>query len=81
MEIRPTIPLTIYPDDDEMDRDWIKSSWDLPAYKSDLFMEHIAMMGITLEEFRQLPVYKLAVENGLITNDKWTGGPDDAIEA
>ena len=39
------------------------------------------MMGITLEEFRQLPVYKFAVENGLISNDKWTIGPDDAFEA
>jgi len=38
--------------------DWTKKSWDLPKYKSKEFMEWLKFTGMTLEEFRKLPVYK-----------------------
>ena len=51
-------------------QDWIRTMfWDLPAWKS---KELIAFFP-NLDEFRNLPVYKSAVEKGLIVNDKWKG--------
>lgn len=49
--------------------DWAKKSWDLPPYKSPDFMEQFP----DLAQFRTLPVYKNAVEQGLIVNDRWAG--------
>ena len=48
--------------------DWMKQgqSWELPKYKSDEFYEYLERNDMTLEEFKELPVYKNAVENGLI---------------
>jgi 8-oxo-dGTP pyrophosphatase MutT (NUDIX family) len=62
---------TISPDADLHNADWTKQSWDLPPYKSPDFMQQ--MQEEDLEHFRQTPVYKHAVEAGLITNDEWTG--------
>ena len=50
-------------------QDWIKQGWDLPPYKSEEFLRSFP----DLEKFRKLPVYKFAVENGLIKNDEWQG--------
>lgn len=47
--------------------DWSKQTWDLPPYKSAKF----CMIFPDLENFRLLPVYKYAVEQGRIVNDEW----------
>ena len=52
--------------------DWIKG-WDLPAYKSEVFMSWLARTGETLEDFRRSAPYKYAVRAGWITDDEWTG--------
>lgn len=52
-------------------QDWIKIGWDLPPYKSKEFLKLIPLH--QLEEFRKLPIYKFAVRNGLIKDDKWVG--------
>ncbi|KAF1085040.1 hypothetical protein SPSYN_01176 [Sporotomaculum syntrophicum] len=53
--------------------DWTKISWDLPAYKSEEFMDYLRISQMTLEDFRKLPVYKHAVRKGLIIDDEWQG--------
>jgi len=46
--------------------DWTKMIWDLPGYKSKRFMDLLKASGITLTEFKKLPVYKWAVKSGKI---------------
>lgn len=53
--------------------DWLKS-WDLPPYKSPEFYQFLIKSSCTLSHFRTLPVYKIAVAQGLIKDDKWVGG-------
>jgi hypothetical protein len=60
-------------DEDIENADWTKRSWDLPAYKSSRFNELVT----DLEVFRELPVYKHAVEQRLIVDDEWVGPADD----
>lgn len=55
------------PDADIESADWTKQSWDLPPYKSPEFLIVVP----DLEAFRKLPVYKHAVQNGLIMDDEW----------
>ena len=57
-------------DEDIMNADWTKTSWDLPPYKSEEFM---GLVGGEegLENFRKLPVYQAAVKQGLIVHDEW----------
>jgi hypothetical protein len=50
--------------------DWVKKRWSYPPYKSAKFMLHLEKSGMTLEQFKQLPPYKWAVESGLIIDDK-----------
>jgi hypothetical protein len=50
--------------------DWTKQSWNLPPYKSEEFMKQLKLNGMTLENFKKLPVYKWAVRKGLIVNDE-----------
>jgi hypothetical protein len=47
--------------------DWLKTTWDLPPYKSPEFMRVVH----DLDAFRKLPVYRHAVRAGLIVNDQW----------
>lgn len=54
-------------DSDLKNADWLKTTWDLPPYKSKEFLSVFP----DLKKFRKLPVYKNAVENGLIKNDVW----------
>ncbi len=61
-------PLNI---DEGDNADWCKQSWDLPPYKSPEFMKHLQHARQTLEQFKQLLVYKLAVTKGRIKNDRW----------
>jgi len=58
------------PDANPDNADWVKQGWDLPPYKSPEFMEGHP----DLEAFRRLPVYRMAVRNGLIVKDEWKGG-------
>jgi len=37
-------------------------------------MAYLKRSGITLDSFKQLPVYKCAVRRGDIVNDEWVGG-------
>lgn len=53
--------------------DWIKQSWPFAPYRSKEFMEMLKRLGVTLKHFKSLPVYKRAVERGLIINDEWRG--------
>lgn len=67
-------------DADLASADWMKTTWDLPAYKSKEFFEQV---GDDLNSFRKLPVYAAAVANGLIHDDEWVAdyieqGSDDA---
>ena len=54
--------------------DWIKK-WDpdFPPYKSKQFMEFLETNGISLKKFRKSPLYKNAVRQGLIVDDRWVG--------
>jgi len=68
--------MILHPDEDETNADWTKQHWDLPAYKSVEFMRSFESSGMTLEQFRALPVYKFAVKRGLIVDDEWCGKED-----
>ena len=46
--------------------DWSKRTWDLPEYKSDEFMDWLRFSGMTLEQFKKLPVYKWNLKAGNI---------------
>ena len=46
--------------------DWSKKTWDLPEYKSKEFMDWLKFSGMTLEKFKQLPVYKWNLKAGNI---------------
>ncbi len=60
---------TAYLDADLESADWTKASWDLPPYRSALFLK----MFPDLEGFKKTPVYAHAVEQGLIMDDEWVG--------
>jgi len=50
----------IRPDDDPVNADWTKQSWDLPfEFGTPEFKEWLKRMGMTLAQFKQLPAYKL----------------------
>jgi hypothetical protein len=47
--------------------DWTKGEvWDLPPYKSKEFYDLLKFMGMSLAQFKKLPVYKRNIENGNI---------------
>jgi hypothetical protein len=54
-------------DADLENADWTKQSWDLPPYRSAEFMAQVQ----DIEAFKQSPVYKNAVDQGLIIDDEW----------
>lgn len=58
-------------DSEAMNADWAKRTWDLPAYKSPEFMNFLRFTGSTLDQFRNTPVYRFAVVQGLIVDDEW----------
>lgn len=60
---------TISLDADLHNADWTRQRWDLPPYKSPEFFAQIPPD--QLDAFRKLPVYKHAVERGLIFDDEW----------
>ena len=53
------------------DADWPKRTWDLPPYRSVEFFRVIPFE--RLDHFRTTPVYRHAVESGLIHEDEWVG--------
>ena len=59
----------VSPDADLENADWTKQSWDLPPYGSREFYEVVP----DVEAFKQTPVYKAAVKQGLIVDDEWVG--------
>lgn len=60
-------------DSDPHNADWLRMTWTLPPYKSPEFMDFLKKSGWTLDQFKQLPIYKNAVRKGLIKNDEWVG--------
>ena len=70
------IIMTLYPDNRELNADWTKQRWNLPPYKSDDFNSSLENSGLTLAQYRNLPVYISAVKRGLIVNDEWVGKAD-----
>ena len=60
---------TISLDADLHNADWTRQRWDLPPYKSPEFFSMVD--AADLDAFRELPVYKHAVETGLIRDDEW----------
>lgn len=46
-------------DADLENADWTKQTWDLPKYKSKEFMDWLRFSGMTLTQFKKLPVYQL----------------------
>jgi len=73
MTRRRKLPI-IEVDADPMNADWLRSRWPLehiPPYKSEAFMEMLRSWGMTLEQFRELPLYKFAVQSGRIVDDEW----------
>jgi len=58
-------------DESPLSRDWIHSKWNMPIYKSDAFFNELSDMQTTLTAFKQTAMYKTAVSEGKIVNDKW----------
>ena len=56
-------------DENIEDADWIKQTWDLPEYGSKEFQKYLKFSGKTLEQFKKLPVYKMAVKKGVIKEE------------
>ncbi len=56
---REDLPTTINIDADIENADWTKRTWDLPKYKSKEFMDWLKFSGMTLTQFKKLPVYQL----------------------
>ena len=54
-------------DADPENADWPKAGkWDLPEWVTPEFDAYLKSTGMTLEEFKSLPVYKHAVRRGEI---------------
>ena len=47
--------------------------WDMPPFKSPAFMEMLEAKGMSLEQFRKEPEYRVAERNGQIVDDEWVG--------
>jgi hypothetical protein len=60
-------------DADQRNADWIRFRWPFPAYKSKAFNRELEAQGITLAQFKRMPVYAEAVARGLIKKDEWVG--------
>lgn len=58
-------------DESPLNRDWTKSEWTRPAYKTDAFFKSIADDKLSLTEFKQSAMYLRAVRDGAIVNDRW----------
>jgi hypothetical protein len=64
-------------DEDSRNSDWTRVNWPLPRYKSAEFMAFLAQQGMSLAQFKTLPVYGFGIERGFIVDDVWVG--DDVI--
>ena len=56
----------------DLNTDWIKTKWSLPAYKSKAFFDYLEATKNTLDRFKKQQVYLAATESGLIVDDEWT---------
>lgn len=50
------------PDESVENADWTKQSWDLPIETIEELREWIEARGMTVAQFKRLPVYQLNVE-------------------
>lgn len=64
-------------DNSDRNGDWMRASWDLSPYMSAAFMEEIEQAGVSIDEFRNMPMYIMAVQRGMIVDDEWTGAMFD----
>lgn len=62
----PKTKIVINIDEQIGNADWTKTKWDLPKYKSKAFNDWLKFLGMTLTQFKKLPVYKFNLENGTI---------------
>lgn len=62
---------TFSPDADPGNAAWAKRNWNLPPYKSDEFMAVLNSWGMDIDQFRESPTYRFAVQKGLIKGDRW----------
>ena len=51
-------------DEDELDADWVKQSWDLPAIGTPEFEEFLNKSGMTMEELQNTPGYRNYIAKG-----------------
>jgi hypothetical protein len=64
--------MTIYPDADLTNADWTKQSFDFPGMTKAEFLAHLKARGITVEEFKTMPAYQLALRSDAAPT--WLGG-------
>jgi hypothetical protein len=55
--------MVMYPEAYGDNADWTKQSWDL-SWDRDEFLADLERRGMTIEEFKKLPAYRLAVRSG-----------------
>ncbi|MGH7503410.1 MAG: hypothetical protein ACREL7_16910 [Longimicrobiales bacterium] len=53
--------MTINIDEDPVNRDWTRQRWDLPARNVRELRAYLREHGMTVEQFKQMPVYTLNV--------------------
>lgn len=51
----------LYPDRDLINADWTKQTWDLPVRSLPELRAYLQDHGITIAQFKALPVYRLNV--------------------
>ena len=61
-------------DEVPLNRDWLHSKWNMPAYRSKEFFQELKELRMTLAEFKETAMYKRAVDEGVIVNDEWNRG-------
>ena len=52
-------------------REWLHSKWRYPPYRSKAFYKELEDLGMPLERFKETEMYKRAVNEGMIVDDKW----------
>lgn len=56
--------MTINVDADPRNADWPKRTWDLDIHSIEELLEYLDDRGMSVTDFKKLPVYQLAVERG-----------------
>lgn len=59
-------------DESPISRNWTKTNWNLPRYRTKAFFAELDRRGMTLTEFKKTVMYRQAKEDGKIDqDDKW----------